>query len=577
MVRKAFRNALLIQIVAAIVSVIGMVVDGAVTGSCLGTGAMAGYGFATPMATVFAACAGVCGLGSSILIGRLMGACKKEEASKALSACLLFALALSLVMIVSVFCFSHQIASFLGASGEIADMASDYLKGFAFCAPAMLLITVLMPVMQIDGKKNIVVLSVVVMTAVNVTGDLLVGLVFKGGLLGMSLATTVSYYAALALMLPYLFRKDNALRISFAHISFRYAGTMLSDGLPSALQQVCRSLLILVLNKELLRIADSNAVAAFTAIMSAANLCMVLGSGIGSSVSMLTGVFIGEKDDKAIRELMRLALRKAVLYDAVLFGILFLSARLIMPMFLADKSVAAMAVRGFRLYSLSMIGYSINVTLRLYYQSMHLSALSYVYVVGNSFLLTALGGLLLGELLGVSGVWLAFLFGETVTLILLTAYVLLRTKRGAGLSERFLFIPDSLTEDVLARYDSSAADAAEMARVSEAVHAFCLSNGATDRTAYVLSLAAEELGEYILAHNSGAKQETVEVRVLCKRESWTMRVRDNGSRFDPLTVLKEKNKDDFSYVGIRLIMDMLRNIEYLDTLNINNLNMEIEK
>lgn len=579
MVKKAFRNALLVQIIAAIVGVIGMVVDGAVTGRCLGTGAMAGYGFATPVVTIFVACSGVCELGASILIGRLAGARKLKEASSALSACLLFSLVFSFVMIAVVFIFSHEIASLLGASGPIADMASDYLKGFSLCAPALLLLTVLMPVMQIDGKRKIVVLAVVVMTAVNITGDLLVGLVFHGGLFGMALATTVSYFAALALILPFLFKKDNSLRFTFRDLQFSYIGEMLSGGLPNALQQVCRSVLLLVLNRELLRIADSNAVAAFTAIMSAANLCMALGSGIGSSVSMLTGVFVGDRDDRAIRSLVRTALGKSVLYNAILCAVLFAGAGVIMPMFTSDPALLSMAVLGFRLYSLSMIGYSINVTLRLYYQAMHLSVLSYVYVFCNSLLFTALGALLLGRIAGVSGVWLSFLFGETMTLVLLFVYVLLKTEKGTRLSERFLFIPPSLTEDVLDRYDGSASSNEAMVEVSEAVRQFCLKNGSEERTAYVLSLASEELGEYILAHNAPTvKNETVEVRLLSKRNSWNLQLRDNGSRFDPLTVLREeKPEEDPAYFGVKLVMDMVHDIRYLDTLNINNLNIEIKK
>ena len=79
MVRKAFRSVLLIQIIAGIVGVIGMVVDGAVTGRCLGTEAMAGFGLAAPVVTIFVACSGVCELGASMLIGRLVGARKTDE------------------------------------------------------------------------------------------------------------------------------------------------------------------------------------------------------------------------------------------------------------------------------------------------------------------------------------------------------------------------------------------------------------------------------------------------------------------------------------------------------------------
>lgn len=590
MVRKAFKSALLIQIIAAVVGVIGMVVDGAVTGSCLGTEAMAAFGLATPAVTVFVACSGVCELGTSMLIGRLVGARKTEEASKALSACLAFAVGFSLLLTVTVLLFSERIAGFLGAEGALTQMTAGYLRGFCFCAPALFLLTVLMPVMQIEGNKRAVVLAVITMTLVNITGDLLVGLVFKGGLFGMALATTVSYFAALLLMLPCLFKKGNALRVSFRGLKGGgYIGTMISGGLPNALQQLCRSLLTFLLNKRLLAIADENAVAAFTVIMSAANICMALGSGIGSSVSMLTGVFAGDRDDRAIRELVLLALKKAVLYDAGLCVLLLLGTGMLMPVFSSDPALLALAVPGFRLYCLSMIGYAVNVTLRLYYQAMHFSLLSYGYVLCDNLLFTAIGAYLLSALFGVKGVWLSFLFGETVTLCLLAAWTLFKTEKSGTILERALFIPKEMTADVLARFDGAAENAPETAALSGRVQAFCTENGADPRTAYALALAAEELGTFILSRNAG-KGERVEVRVLCKKEGWIMSVRDNGKRLDPLSllsdnsrrfdlaaILREEGTDDFAYIGLRLVLDMNPKTEYLETLNINNLNIETER
>ena len=586
MVKKAFKSALLIQIIAGIVGVIGMVVDGAITGRCLGTEAMAAFGLATPVVTIFVACSGVCELGTSMLIGRLVGSRRMGEAAEALSSCLAFALGFSLLVTVSVFAFSKEIAVFLGATGSLAGMTSDYLKGFSLCAPALFLLTVLMPIMQIEGKRKLVVLAVIIMTVVDIVGDLLVGFVFRGGLFGMALATTVSYFAAFAIMLPALFQKGNGLSLSFRHIRPAYIGTMLSGGLPNALQQGCRSLLLLVLNMRLLAIADANAVAAFTAIMSAANLCMAFGSGIGADVSMLTGVYAGEHDDCAIRELMRIALRTALIVDAALCAVLLLSAGLLMPMFTSDAELLALAVSGFRLYSLSMIGYSINVTLRLYYQAMHFSALSYVYVFCNSFLFPALGAYLLSGMMGVSGVWLAFLFGETLTLLFLIAWTLGKTEKRGGLVDRALFIPPELTEDVLSRYDGAAENQAGMTELSEQVRLFCRENAAGERVAYLLALSAEEIGNYILKNNA-KRGEKVEVSVFRKKTGWNMIIRDNGSRlnpldilkdgsrFDPATILRGETPDVFSYVGIKLVSEMARKTEYLDTLNINSLIIEI--
>lgn len=586
MVKKAFHNALLIQIIAAVVGVIGMVVDGAVTGSCLGTEAMTGFGLASPAVMIFVACSGVCELGSSILIGGLVGARKEKEASVALSSCLAFALGFSLLLSGAVLLFSRQIAAFLGASGSLTDATADYLKGFSLCAPALFMLTTLMPVMQIEGRQKTVVFSVVIMTMVNIAGDLLVGLVLKGGLFGMALATTVSYYAAFFLMIPFLIGKESTIKLSFRCIRFEYIGAMLLGGIPNALQQACRSLLLFLLNKRLLIIADSQAVAAFTVIMSAANLCMALGSGIGSSVSMLTGVFAGDRDERAIRELVKTALRTATVYSAILWAVLFFGAGLFMPVFTSDPALMKLAVTGFRLYSLSMIGYSVNVTLRLYYQAMKLSLLSYVYVFCNSFLFTVLGAFILSSVLGVNGVWLSFLFGETFTLLLLTAWILFSTEKKSSLIDRTMLIPSKLTEGIISRFDANAGDAAGIIHASEQVEAFCTENGADGRTAFALSLCVEELGRFILK-NADARRKTVEVRVLRTNDGWIMNIRDNGKlmnplnilnenrNFNPARILSEEKTDDFSFIGIKLVCKMSKKIEYFDTLNINNLSIEV--
>ncbi len=75
--------------------------------------------------------------------------------------------------------------------------------------------------------------------------------------------------------------------------------------------------------------------------------------------------------------------------------------------------------------------------------------------------------------------------------------------------------------------------------------------------------------------------------MLRKKDGWSMSVRDNGrlfnplailrdgSRYDPASVLRDGSADAFSYIGIKLISEMARKTEYLDTLNVNNLNIEI--
>ena len=301
---------------------------------------------------------------------------------------------------------------------------------------------------------------------------------------------------------------------------------------------------------------------------------------------MLTGVFAGDRDDRAIRELVRTSLFTAVLYDAILCALLLAGAGILMPLFTSDTGLLALTVDGFRLYCLSMIGYSVNVTLRHYYQAMHFAGLSYIYVFCNSFLFPVTGAFLLSSMIGVSGVWLAFLFGETVTLLLLAVRTLIKTPKRGSLIDRAMFIPPEMTAEVIVRFDGAAGDMLSMTELSERVRVFCLENGADVRTAYILSLSVEEIGNYILRNNA-SRDAKAEVRILQKKDGWSMSMRDNGrlfdplailrdgSRYDPASILQEDAADAFSYIGIRLICGMARKTEYLDTLNVNHLNIEI--
>lgn len=236
-----------------------------------------------------------------------------------------------------------------------------------------------------------------------------------------------------------------------------------------------------------------------------------------------------------------------------------------------------MAVVGFRLYCLSMVGYSVNVTLRLYYQAIRQFALSYVYVALNGLFFTAAGALILSSFMGTNGVWLAFLFGETLTLITLTVFVLLRKSNEKKFFEKFLLLPKGLMDDVVSRYDGMASSAGEVVTLSEEVRMFCKENRTDERTAYWLALAVEELGENILQNNLQRKAKTeIEVRVLQRTDGITLRIRDNGKKSNPLDVLKSEKKDDVANIGVKLISKLITNIEYLDTLNLNNLILEIK-
>ena len=218
-VRKIFFNTFLVQTMSVLASLISATVNGMVTGSLLGVTPMAAYGFVTPMINVYMALGGACGTGISTVCGRIVGEGDVKKTNKVFSIGMEFTLLLSVaVMLITIFC-AKPLAIMFGATGDTLPMAVDFLRGYGLCAPAMFLVTTLIAVLQIDGDMKLVFASTITMTVVDVVLAVLNGLVFHKGLLGMALAVTFSFYAALVVIMLHFLNKNRILHFSLTKLN----------------------------------------------------------------------------------------------------------------------------------------------------------------------------------------------------------------------------------------------------------------------------------------------------------------------------------------------------------------------
>lgn len=572
-IKRVFSRTLTIQILTALTAVLGVFVDGAVTGGCLGETAMASYGIALPLTTIFAGIASVFSTGISVLCGKTISTGDRQGANRILSQGMIAAAALGLCLLVIGFLGAEQLAALLGAKGELLNGAMDYIRGLVLCVPALIVMVALMPIMQIDGDRNRALRAIVCTTLINIVLDLTNGFVLHRGLFVMAIATTISYYTGAFVLLLH-FRNPSAMfHLSPVFPRLNVVRDIISYGFPDAMQQISRSALNISLNRILLVVSGAGSVSAFSAIYSASTLCMSLGTGIGESVSVINGVLSGEKDVQSIKNLLKTALKTTLASNAALSAVMFLASPIAMRLFLSPETDAfALAVQGFRFYSLSIIVYGINVVWRAYYQSMHLVRLAYPYVIVNNFLSVALSALLLGSFFGANGVFLSFLVGETLTLVIFAAGNFANSSGMAGFN-RMMRISNDFTEGIISIRSWSCANLNEIEAVSAAIGEFCREEGARPRTSFVLSLAAEEFCVNIYQYGFIDKKiHSIDVRVLRLQDGWMIRIRDDCELFDPVRYVQMHDESALdAHIGIRMMKKLVRRIEYVSALKMNNL------
>lgn len=574
-ISRAFKAMLLVQLMTMLTGIVGSVVDGAVTGRFLGENAMAAFGFTTPVTLAAAIAASILSTGTSLLCSKSVGEGRLERTRYLFSVCCTGTVILAALITAGILFFAAPLAALAGAKGDMISLAADYIRGYGIACPAILLVSVLLPILQMDGEMNRIVLAAMVMTLGDIAADLLNVLVFHGGMLGMALATAISYYLAFLVLLPHFLRRDAIFVRPGLTLDKAVLGAMFTRGIPAAASQIGRLLLTFILNRFLYALGGDPVVAAHAVILSLGNLCMVPGSALGSATEILTGVLSGEEDRSGLVQMMRTALRYNLLLNGAAMLMFLAGASPLVGMFYqGNVQMLQTAVTGARLYALSMLFYGANLIFRSYCQGFGHLRIAYIQTTLDSFAAPLAAALLLGLCFGVPMFWLGFAAGYA----LVTAGMVLFFKRsnpGVKGVESILLFPESFCQDIEDQLEISISqrDVSRAVDASIQAAAFAKRNKASRRTSYLIGLAVEEAVSNILEYGfADGKSHEVNIRILSKREEYIIRVRDDCALFDPGCYLKQfSDQDVTANIGLRILYGTAADITYLNALKLNNL------
>ena len=265
MIRKLIRQMLAAQTLSALTVSLCLLIDNIMIGRFLGVQAIAAYGLANPVLLIIGAIASLLAAGVQVACSKSLGTGSKEETARGYSSALALGMALSLVFVLLVLLLRGPLATLMGAGtqGELSDQTRDYLGGFILGAPATMGALVLVPFLQMAGKSSLLIVAVLGMTVSDVAFDLLNVLVLHGGMFGMGLASSLSYYVALIIALLYFLSSRCVFTFSFRSVSLGKIRELLTGGVPSLFSMASSVMLVFVLNKMLLGAGGSEAVAAF--------------------------------------------------------------------------------------------------------------------------------------------------------------------------------------------------------------------------------------------------------------------------------------------------------------------------
>ena len=416
------------SIIMMIFTSIYSVVDGIFVSNFAGKTPFAAINLIMPLLIVTGAPGFMVGTGGSAIVAKTMGQGKPELAKRYFSFLVCAAAVGGAAVGWLGAVFARPIASALGAKGEILEYCVVYARIILAANPFYILQNVFQSFFVTAEKPKLGLYITVGAGLTNIVLDALLVGVLHWGVAGAAIATILSQAVGGLTPIVYFLRKnDSLLRL----IRPRFDGGVLwrtcTNGSSELMSNISGSIVAMLYNFQLLRLAGEDGVAAYGAIMyvNFIFLAIFIGYAIGSAPVISYHYGAGHSE-----ELHSLLVKSTVLNEGVgmaMMVLAFLASGPLAKIFVGyDRDLYELTVQGFHLYAVSYLLCGFNIFGSSFFTALNNGLASALISFLRTMVFQCAAVLILPVFLEVDGIWLAVAVAETltllVTLVLLAKY-----------------------------------------------------------------------------------------------------------------------------------------------------------
>lgn len=579
MQKKAFRQSLYVLILSSLVSMLGALVDGMIIGRLMGSVAMTAYGFVIPVTVVAAGIAGIVASGSQSLSGKALAKGDTIGAESYLSTALLGYGLLGCLLAFTIIFFSSQLCVLLGVDSSdiyVMNAAKYYMIGFAVGFPGIIFTQILSAFMHLENVKRRALIAAAIGTAVNIVGDIANVLVFNGGMFGMGLTTTISYYVMVIILLKRFIEPGRVMSVKPKRFSLGKLRELTILGLPSADIQLCSTVRTIFLNRLILIISSQVAVCAFSIRMSMYNLYGAVVIGFGLTTLLVSSFYIGEENPEAIGRVLKVALHDGIIVMCVLTVLVCGAARPLVEMFSTDETVIEMAIASVRYFALSLPVFVVNSIFAKYYQALGKHVLSHAITILENLIYVCGIAFVLSDELSLTGIWISFLGSEIMTLLTIVIIVGIKNKKIPASINDFMLLPENFGPEAGNQFYVECESIQDVQSANDRLWDFLNRSQASKEVRVKLAICAEELMKNVFTQSDAISKRQLDLWLVESPQEWKLCLRDNGGAFNPINWLKVNDDKDDCY-GLRLVQMAAEDIKYIYTLNMNQIIIRVSK
>lgn len=404
-------------------------IDGVFVGRMLGEVAFAALNLAFPFVIINFSLADLIGVGSSVPISIHLGKKEDDEANNVFT-CACIMIVLTGIFIGGVlFFFAPALIRLLGAEGELAKLAVQYMSVYALSSPFTTIVFAMDNYLRICGKVRTSMNLNIIMSVLSVVFDVIFLCVFHLGIWSTALAACLGMFICAVIALRTFLRGDLQLKFCKPRFHLAMIRQIIACGSPNFLSNIAGRITSVVLNIVLLRFGGADAVSIYGVLMYTAETIQSFLYGVCDSLQPAVGYNWGAGRKDRVKAIEKCCFSASAVISLVSAVVMFMFPAQITSLFVknAGDAFMGMAVFAMRLYSTVFITRWFSFAAQSFVTAIEKPKYATMLSVSTAFIFPLVLIVVLWPL-GLNGIWINFPVTYTLAAVL-AAVILLKVKK----------------------------------------------------------------------------------------------------------------------------------------------------
>ena len=426
---KLFFLASIPGAISMLASALYQTIDGVFVGQFLGATAFAAINLAMPFVIINFALADLIGVGSAIPISICLGKKQDREANTIFTCACLMIISAGVFMGAIMYAAAPWLIRLMGADGEFAHLALQYLRVYALCSPLTTIIFAVDNYLRICGYIRGSMFLNILMSILSALLEFLFLGVFRWGIWAAALATCTGMFLCTIVAFFPFFRGKARLRFCKPSFTGRMIRQILVCGTPNFLNNIAGRITSILMNAILVRLGGEAAVSVYGILMFADGFIQPLLYGMCDSLQPAVGYNWGAQRFSRVRSIETCCFTASGIVSLLSVLVIALFPEPITRLFVADPGtdILELSIHALQLFSLTYITRWFSFATQSYMLAIEKPLPASLISVSTALVFPVILILVFWPL-GLTGIWLNFA-GTSVLAAVLSAVILLKLKK----------------------------------------------------------------------------------------------------------------------------------------------------